>query len=130
MSQSNAERLYAGFEAFNRGDYRAATEGIHEDFEWHRPNASLETGAIRGIEGFRQMMLPEVFDRQHAQLETLAESEDRMLIGIHFRVRGKSSGIEIENVAYQVWTFRDQLAYRCYNFETLEQARAAFEGAS
>ena len=48
-----------------------------------------------------------------------------MLVETTFRVRGRSSGIELENRGWQVWTVRDNLAVRVELYDEEAQALAA-----
>ena len=48
-----------------------------------------------------------------------------MLVETTFRVRGRSSGIELENRGWQVWTVRDNLAVRVELYDEEAEALAA-----
>ena len=48
-----------------------------------------------------------------------------MVVPFTMRVRGRSTGIEAEQIAVQVWELRDGLAYRMEIFATVEGAMEA-----
>jgi ketosteroid isomerase-like protein len=51
-----------GYEAFNRGDFDAATELMHPEIEFKRAEIAPEAGEIRGAEAMRAWMVPDVFE--------------------------------------------------------------------
>jgi ketosteroid isomerase-like protein len=119
------ERLRSGYEAFNREDFDGTLEFLHPDFEWHRGAVSVEGGVIRGRDGVRQLMTPDIFDRQVITPREMIVNGDKILVETNFRARGRSSGIELENTGWQVWTMRDDLAIRVELFDDEAAARAA-----
>ncbi len=119
------ERLRTGIEAFNREDFDATLEVLHPDFEWHRGAVSIEGGVIRGRENLRTLMTPDIFDRQLLTVDDITINDDKVLVETRFRARGRTSGIELENRSWQVWTVRDDLAVRVELFDDEATARVA-----
>jgi ketosteroid isomerase-like protein len=119
------ERLRAGIEAFNREDFDASLEFMHPDIEWHRGAVSIEGGVIRGRDQVRALMTPDMFDRQEIKVGEIRVNGDKVLIETTFRVRGRSSGIELENRGWQVWTVQDDLAVRVELYDEEPPALAA-----
>jgi ketosteroid isomerase-like protein len=119
------ERLRAGYDAFNRGQYDDTLEFMHPDIEWHRGEVSVEGGVIRGRDGVRALMTPDVFDRQSIEVEKITINGDKVLVQTIFQVRARGSGIELQNRGWQVWTVRDDQAVRVELFDDEAAARAA-----
>jgi ketosteroid isomerase-like protein len=115
----NVDRLRAGYEAFNRGDYETALDFMDPEVEFHRSERALDTRPLRGLDAVRQFMLPEVFDRQVVELDEVIENDaaGKMFVSLTFRVRGRGSGIELANHGYHVWTIRGDKAAHCQFFE-------------
>ena len=119
------ERLRAGIDAFNREQFDETLEYMHPDIEWHRGEVSIEGGVIRGRDQLRALMTPDMFDRQALTINEVRVNGDRVLVETTFRVRGRSSGIELENRGWQVWTVRDELAVRVELYDDQAPALAA-----
>lgn len=64
--EAMVERVKAGYEAFNRGDYDAAAEHYQPDIVWHRVSA-IEA-PLYGRDAVRRNMDPHVFAEQQAEL--------------------------------------------------------------
>ena len=123
------ERLHRGYEAFNRGDYAAATEWVHPDVVM----VSLSPGRteLRGAEALRAWMEPDVFESQNSEARKIEIEGNRALIRQHTRARGSGSGIEMEIGSWAVWTFDDEgRVTRIENFleHDEDEARRVFRG--
>jgi ketosteroid isomerase-like protein len=123
------ERLRQGYDAFNRGDYEAATEWVHPDVVM----VSLSPGRteLRGAEALRAWMEPDAFESQTSEPREIEIEGNRALIRQHTTARGSGSGIEIEIGSWAVWTFDDEgKVTRIENFldHDEEGARRSFEG--
>jgi ketosteroid isomerase-like protein len=123
--EETIERLQAGYEAFNRGDFDTAIAFFHPDVEY------IPVGGqppIRGAEGFRAWMEPSAFERQVVEPREITVNGDKALVRIHAAVRGAGSGIEMEVGSWVVLTQDpDGLVTRMEIFFLYEeeQARAA-----
>ena len=123
------ERLNRGYEAFNRGDYAAATEWVHPDVVM----VSLSPGRteLRGAEALRAWMEPDAFESQNSEARKIEIEGNRALIRQHTRARGSGSGIEMEIGSWAVWTFDDEgRVTRIENFleHDEDEARRVFRG--
>jgi ketosteroid isomerase-like protein len=98
------ERLRQGYDAFNRGDYDAATQWVHPDIVFVSPGSITE---LRGAEALRAWMEPDAFESQVSQPGEIEIAENRALIHQTTRARGAGSGIEMEVGSWAVWTFDD-----------------------
>ena len=123
------ERLHRGYEAFNRGDYAAATEWVHPDVVM----VSLSPGRteLRGAEALRAWMEPDAFESQKSEARKIEIEGNRALTRQHTRARGSGSGIEMEIGSWAVWTFDDEgRVTRIENFleHDEDEARRVFRG--
>jgi ketosteroid isomerase-like protein len=98
------QRLRQGYDAFNRGDYDAATQWVHPDIVFVSPGSITE---LRGAEALRAWMEPDAFESQVSQPDEIEIAENRALIHQTTRARGAGSGIEMEVGSWAVWTFDD-----------------------
>src|SRR4051794_4914691 len=104
LSRVWEERLRSGYEAFNREEFDASLEFMHPEIEWHRGTVSVEGGVLRGRDQVRALMTPDVFERQNLVVERVHVNRDKILVEAVFQVRARSSGIELEDRSYHVWT--------------------------
>jgi ketosteroid isomerase-like protein len=93
------ERL---IEAFNRGDYEAATAVARPDAEFVR---SWEKSSLRGPAAIQAWMEPDAFDKQHTTVLSVTVAGDKALVRQNFRARGATSGIDVDIESWGVWTF-------------------------
>jgi ketosteroid isomerase-like protein len=122
-------RLHTSFDAFNRGDFEAATKWVHPDVVL----VTLSPGRteIRGLEAFRAWMEPDAFESQAVEAEAIEIAEGKALIHQQTRARGAGSGIEIEIGSWSVWTVdEDGRVTRIENYLEHEEdeARLSFKG--
>jgi ketosteroid isomerase-like protein len=99
-------RLHTSFDAFNRGDFDAATKWVHPDVVF----VTLSPGRteIRGLEAFRAWMEPDAFESQAVEGEVIEIAGGKALIHQQTRARGAGSGIEIEIGSWSVWTVDEE----------------------
>jgi ketosteroid isomerase-like protein len=117
------ERLRAGYEAFNRGDYNAATAWVHPDVVF----ISLSPGRteLRGADALRAWMEPDAFESQVSEPEVIEIAGSRVLIRQMTRARGAGSGIELETGSWAVWSFDEEgRVIRMENFSEQEEELA------
>jgi ketosteroid isomerase-like protein len=120
-------RLESSYDAFNRGDFDAATEWVHPEIVF----ISLSPGRteIHGLEAFRAWMEPDAFESQAVSGEIIELVGNKALIHQQTRARGAGSGIEMEIGSWTVWTIDDEgRVTRIENFLEHEEdeARRAF----
>ena len=127
MSQENVDRTREFIDAYNRRDFDAATRDFDPDIEWVLPehqrsdSAIGKPGIIRFWEG-----LDETFDVLQLLPQEYVDAGDRVATRLRHAVRGKGSGLELENELYhQVTTFRDGTIVRIEYMATWEEALEA-----
>jgi ketosteroid isomerase-like protein len=99
------DRLRQGYDAFNRGDYDAATEWVHPDVVFVSPGSITE---LRGAQALRAWMEPDAFESQVSQPGEIEINGNRALFHQTTKARGAGSGIEMEVGSWAVWTFDDE----------------------
>ena len=117
------EKIHAGYEAFNRGDFDASAEFIHPDIVWNRA-VGVES-PLEGWDAVRANMEPGVFATQRAEiLETVVEG-DCVLCRTVFHARGANSGIEMSDEAWNLWRMKGGMAIEFRYYKSREEALAA-----
>ena len=127
MSQENVERTRHFIDAYNRRDFDAATRDFDPDIEWVLTDHQRSDSAI-GVKGIIRFWdgLDETFDELELCPQEYVDAGDRVATRLRHRVRGKGSGIEMENELYhQVMTFRDGTIVRIEYVTTWDEALEA-----
>jgi ketosteroid isomerase-like protein len=101
MSRESVERLKAMYDAFNRGDFDAAVTIAHPEVEFIRPGQ----GAIRGRTALRAWAEPDALEAHKVEPLDFTVLGNKVSVQQHHRARGAESGIDVEAVAWVVWTF-------------------------
>jgi len=129
MSRENVEALRRLFSLVGDGDNAEALyELLHPDVEMIVPEVDLEGGTYVGHDGVRSYFRrwAGTWEAWHFHPEQIVDAgEDRVVVGLYQRSRGKRSGVEVENRQGQLWTFRDGLVVRWESFGTFQEALEA-----
>ena len=132
MSQENVEVVRAIYEDWLRGDYEAVFARIDADIEWFAPtdiSASGEPGSglSRGHHGIRKSLARWIgeWDDFSFELRRLIDLGDDVLAEGWQRGRGKTSGVEVSEEIFSVWTIRGGQAVRQRMFRDRAQALEA-----
>ena len=109
MSQQNVELVRAGYELWNRGDVDGFIELLDPDVEIHDPPEAPDAQIWHGHEGYRRAVEQFMAAWEDASVEPkeIVDAGDRVLVRVHYRVRGKDQGIEIELDVFHVVTIRE-----------------------
>jgi uncharacterized protein len=105
MSQKNVEIVRKAFEAYGRGDLAAAV-AHHDDDTVFSP---AEEAPIHGPDAVLAYIRrwEEPWDDYQLEPEEFIDAGDRVVAIIHFKGRGKGSGIEVDARSDQVHSLRD-----------------------
>jgi ketosteroid isomerase-like protein len=130
VSDDNLEIVRRGFEALAEGGVEGLIPFIHPEFEGIAPpELASEPDTYRGPEGIRRY-----FDSFYDAMEEIRFEPhefiavgDRVVVRFTLRARGRTTGIEVEQKAVQVWEVRDGKAFRLELFTDLDEAMAAAE---
>jgi ketosteroid isomerase-like protein len=114
-----------GFEAFNRGEFEAVAELLHEDVVAVVPDSMANSGVYEGREGFARMLAHwvEPWEELRVDVLELIEEGDAVFAPAVQHGRGRGSGVEISMRVVFLLRFRDDRMDFYRLCETLEEAR-------
>lgn len=105
MSQENVEVVRRGFEAFRRGDLDAALEMLDPEVEWKQmeePEVAL--GPVAVVEALGRWA--EMWSAAEVTPQEWIDADDSVLVRVKWTGRSKETGIQVEQYAYNVFSFR------------------------
>jgi ketosteroid isomerase-like protein len=96
MSEENVEIVRSTYDAFDRGDIDAALANADPALVTYR--ADPEAATWHGPDGFLQALADwtEGFDQFSARAEEFIDAGDRVIVRVHQRAVGQSSGAPVE----------------------------------
>jgi ketosteroid isomerase-like protein len=125
---TNLEKLQALYVRWAEGDFSRADfydPGMQtKSFgmgEW------IEGGNLEEVAAVMREWLSTWERPLRVEVEELVQSGDRILALVHWKGRGKGSGVEMEAGGAHIWTFRDGRAVRFDVYRDREEARAALQ---
>ena len=123
MSQENVEAARRCIEAYRRGDYEEALEYLAPDVVWEVGQELPARGPAEVREVWRR------WDAEWEELETVADeiidAGDYLIVAVRYRGRGRVSGVEVNDLLFEVHTLRDGRCIRKVEFPTRSEALAA-----
>jgi hypothetical protein len=126
MSQENVDKTHEYMAAYNARDFDAAIKDFHPAVEWVLPEHQSFDSCVgpKRIIKFWEGLDDTFEELQLCPQETVA-CGDRVAVRLRHRIRGKGSGLEMEQVLYhQVTVFEDGLMVRIEYVTTWEEALA------
>jgi ketosteroid isomerase-like protein len=115
-------RLRRFDEAFNRGDFDAATEVADPAIEFVR---AMGQPPLHGADALRAWMRPDAFEDQRIEAFEFNVNRNKVLVRQRARARGAGSGIEVDVDFWSVWALNDDgLATRLEFYLGHERAEA------
>ena len=116
-------------DAMNHRDPDAVAALGDPDIEFHSALASAVEGRIyHGREGLADYFrdIDDAFGEvRWSEIEIAARNGDDILVLLKATVRGRGSGVPLEQVSPQVWSFRDGKPWRNVVYATLDEALEA-----
>ena len=116
-------------DALNAHDPDAMRELVHPDYAFHARFAALEGRVYRGPTGFHDYFrdLDDGFEDLRWELDEIMQPPDetKLFAAFRFTARGRGGGVPIDTSVYQVWTFRDGLAWRTVSYASEAEALEA-----
>jgi ketosteroid isomerase-like protein len=105
MSRENVEIVRRASEAYARRDLDAALANSHPEVT----SNPFEEAPCRGLAAVRAYLArwESAWDAYEIEAEAYIDAGESVLVTMHFRGRGKASGIETEARSYQVYRLRD-----------------------
>ena len=123
MSQENVELARGCLEAYRRGDYDAATACMAPDIVW----AVGQELPAYGPAAVREMWVR--WESDWEELETIGEefidAGENVVVAVRYRGRGRGSGIEVDDLWFEVHTFRDGRLVRKTDYRERSEALEA-----
>lgn len=129
MSEDNVEIVRRGFEAVARDGWEALTPLLDPGFEMTTPpDLAMEPDTYRGEAGMRRYF--ESFEEAMEDIRIVPEGEllgagDKVFVPFRLSARGRETGIEAEQHAFQVWTMRNGKALRVEVLASRDEALKA-----
>jgi ketosteroid isomerase-like protein len=124
MSHENVRILR---EMYRRRTLAEAAELMHPAAEMRQPSALPDTDQYQGreelVRGTRLVL--EAYKGFRFTAEEMVDLGERVFVRVRLTGRGKTSGIELDQPVYHLWTFRDGLPWRCEVFVDEGAARQA-----
>ena len=132
MSQisEDREKLIASvLDAFNRHDPGAVRGLVHPEYEFHSRIAALDGRVYQGPAGFEEYFgdIDDGFVESRWEFDEAEQppDDDKLFVVFRFTAHGRESGIPIDRLAPQVWSFRDGLVWRNVSFASKAEALEA-----
>ena len=127
MPEGNAEIVRAAYAAVNRGDMRAFLESLDRDVVWrgagHGTDPDTYTGHT-GVDRYYRTRL-DVWEELQQEPEELIEAGDCVVAVVRTRIRGKASGIALEERSAHLWELREGKVVRFEAYDDLDEALGA-----
>jgi ketosteroid isomerase-like protein len=126
--QSNAQLVRDAFERWNDRDHVAVLEQIDPEVEIHVASTQLLGGApFRGHDGYREWIatMEESFEVWQIEPEVFREHGDSVVVLGHMHMRGRGSGVELDQKAGWLVEVHDGRMTRFQAFLSHEEALSA-----
>ncbi len=126
MSRENLQLATRVGDAVNRRDIGLIEELFHPEFEFHSAIARSEGGVYLGPEGIRQYFrdVDAAWEYFRIEVEDVREAGDQLVVLWHVRAMSRA-GVPLDQVAAQVWTWRDGRPWRNESFTDVQEALEA-----
>jgi ketosteroid isomerase-like protein len=125
---ANVDLVYAGMDAFNRGDDEAVRALLDPEIECHVDPALMNGGTWHGVDGYGQMMATwgEAWQEIEMTILGVETPDDRHAIAeVHQRAVGAGSGVPVEMRLAYFYEIRDGRALRFHVYPDRDAALAA-----
>jgi ketosteroid isomerase-like protein len=129
MSDDNVEIIRRGFETMQRDGWQTLFSLIDPEFELTTPpDLAMEPDTYRGEAGLRRYF--ESFEDAMEDIQIVPEGEflgagEKVFVPFRLSARGRETGIEATQHAFQVWTMRAGRGLRVEIFASREYALEA-----
>jgi ketosteroid isomerase-like protein len=129
VSAENVEIVRRMCEAYARGDWETASEGLHPDIEWDAstytlwPDSPRFRGKDKVFDFFRRFL--GTWERYEVTFEEYLDYGDCVVAIVLDRGVGKGSGVEVTREFAQLWELEDGLAVRWTSYPDRDSAIAA-----
>ena len=128
MGGENLELVQRAYEVFDT-DLDALLDLLDPDIDWVSPSEALEPGVRHGHDGVRGAFAATAMawdDPSHKTTDFYAPDDDKVLVTVAFRGRGRGSGMQADQTEFHLWTIRHGAVVR---FEWFYRREAAMKAA-
>lgn len=125
-TEDDLERLREAYETWNSGDPAQLVDDLDPEFELHDLDVP-DAPVFRGRDGFLANIerMDEVAESFRIDVQELIPAGDRILALVHVWLKGRGSGVEVEQDIAHIWTLRAGKAVRLEIHLNPETARNA-----
>ncbi len=123
MPPGNVEVVRRLFETYSRGDYEEAASCLDPDvvYEVGQEMPALGRAAVRAM----WERWDSAWDEVEAVPEDFLDVGDHVVVTVHYKARGRGSGIGYDERLFDVYTMRDRLCVRKAEFRDRAEALQA-----
>ena len=133
MAPGDGQIVRDVYDLFNRGEYDASIEALHQDAVLHQWEDVPDSDTYVGRSGFARGITRWVSEFEPGfqfAVEELVEQQRRVWLQIRLSGRGRGSGIELEQVIFHVWVVRDGRPAECWVFSDRDESLRAARGGA
>jgi ketosteroid isomerase-like protein len=127
MSQENVGVVRRAFDAYNHGDFEAASRFLDPEVEYITLADVVEPDTYRGHEdvlGYIYSLLAD-FEDWHTEPEDLIDVGEQVVVSVRATGKGKRSGVPVEITWTSVYSLRDGIIVRIRNYAEKAEALEA-----
>jgi ketosteroid isomerase-like protein len=119
----------SAYAALAERDFETLSKLAVPDFELDITDRVLNPATYQGEEGLRQFLaeVDELWESMDMKIERLVERDDEVLALLLVEIKGRGSGLELQDRIAQRWTARDGKFVRMRVYADPEAALAEFE---
>ena len=128
MSEEHNRLIREGYEAINQRDVDWLRSHTDPELEFRSRFSGLAGRTYRGKHGFEAWLADtaESWEAMEQTPERLIELDDeRTLVDVRFKARGRGSGIEVDQRLAVIFTFRGETVVRMDAYGSMEEALEA-----
>jgi ketosteroid isomerase-like protein len=109
MATADPDFIRRAYDAWNRRDLELIRAILDPEVEIDATQRIMNPDVYHGHEGFQRLMeeVADVWEQWRIEPEEFIDCDDRMVVAAHAYGRGRASGVELDQTAYNVWKLRD-----------------------
>ena len=132
MGQSGLDVVRAMYAAWNREEFPGPPDLLDPNIEYVNPPDAIEPGTRYGVEAFTRAVARtlEGWETWRMELEDIRSHGDDVAVVVHYRARGRASGLELEGQESALWTVREGRVVRYAWFQHADHASHAMRERS
>jgi uncharacterized protein len=134
VQDQDVELVRDSYEAWNRRNFQVIWERLDPDVVVDATARIMNPDTYHGHAGFQRMVdeMEDIWQEWHLEPEAFLDGGDRIIVVTRVRARGRGSGVELDDLNYNVWKLRDGRAVRLAIYYDKDEALCDHEkeGAS